>query len=48
MSDKWAYDPEKCNGPCPGDCDKCHVPEGGEHIPREDDYPLSCFLVRGC
>jgi len=24
--DKWAYDPEKCDGrPCCGDCDYCSI-----------------------
>ena len=29
--DKWAYDPETCDGrACPGDCDRCDIPKNPE------------------
>lgn len=29
--DKWAYDPEVCEGrACPGDCDLCDIPKNPE------------------
>ena len=36
--DKWAYDPETCEGrACPGDCDLCDIPNNPEKYGAEED-----------